>query len=100
MHEVKAALPPECVSEAVGLARSVGIERVTVADAFIHGPDTPARILSVETSTPKARAFIEKFLSSPRLSGVQAILTSRELRAIVTDLPPADLTDPMSEPFP
>jgi hypothetical protein len=100
MHEIRAALPPECVSEVVELARSVGIERVTVSEAFIHGPETAARIVSVETSTPKARAFIEKFLGSPVLAQVQSTLTSRELRAVVTDSPPADLTDPMSEPFP
>ena len=100
MHEVRPALLPECVSEVVDLARSVGIERVTVSEAFIHGPETTARVVSVETSTPKARAFIEKFLSSPTLAQAQSTLTSRELRAIVTDSPPADLTDPMSEPFP
>ena len=37
MHEVRAALPPECVLEAVRLANSVGIERVTVTEAFVHG---------------------------------------------------------------
>ena len=70
MHEVRAALPPECVLEAVRLANSVGIERVTVTEAFVHGAETEVRVISVETSTPKARAFIEEFLgsrSSPRL---------------------------------
>ena len=100
MHEVRAALPPECVLEAVRLANSVGIERVTVTEAFVHGLETEARVISVETSTPKARAFIEEFLGSPVLSKVRATLTSRELRAVVSDSPPADLTNPMSEPFP
>jgi hypothetical protein len=57
-------------------------------------------VISVETSTPKARAFIEEFLGSPVLSKARATLTSRELRAVVSDSPPADLTNPMSEPFP
>lgn len=100
MHEVRATLPPECVLEAVRLANSVGIERVTVTDVFIHGPQTEARVISVETSTPKARAFIEEFLGSPILSNAHLTLTSRELRAVISDSPPPGLTNPMSEPFP
>ena len=88
MHEVRAALPPECVSEAVRLANSVGIERVTVTEAFVHGLEVEVRVISVETSTPKARAFIEEFLGSPVLSKVRATLSSRELRAVVSDSPP------------
>ena len=61
MHEVRSAVPPECVLEAVRLANSVGIERVTVTEAFVHGLETEARVISVETSTPKASAFIESF---------------------------------------
>ena len=100
MHEVRVSLPPESIGEAVRLAHAVGIDRVSVSDVFVHGPDKPAKVLSVETSTPKARAFIENFLSSQTLSTAPSTLTSRELRAIVSDAPPADLTNPMSEPFP
>ena len=100
MHEVRAALPPECVLEAVRIANSIGIERVTVTEAFVHGLETEVRVISVETSTPKARAFIEEFLGSPVLSKVRSTLTSRELRAVISDSPPDDLTNPMSEPFP
>jgi hypothetical protein len=100
MHEVRISLPETHVREAVKIAHSIGIERVSVSDIFVHGPDLPAKVLSAETSTPKARAFIEAFLASDAFSGVPSTLTSRELRAIVGDKPPQDLTDPMSEPFP
>src|SRR5206468_2531705 len=66
---------------------------------FVHGPNTERRLLSVETSTPKARAFVEAFLSSPTLSETDYTLTSREVRAIVDDETLASLTRPMSEPF-
>ena len=62
MHEIRASLPEDCVSEVVQIAFSVSIERVAVSKVFLHGPEIPARIVSVETSTPKARAFVEKFL--------------------------------------
>jgi len=100
MHEVRVSLPPASVSEAVRLAHAVGIDRVSVSDVFVHGPDEQAKVLSVETSTPKARAFIEIFLSSRTFSTVPSTLTSRELRAVVSHAPPADLTNPMGEPFP
>jgi hypothetical protein len=32
---------PECVSEAARLAREAGIERVTLTNVFVDGPDVP-----------------------------------------------------------
>jgi len=79
MHEIRATIPPEYVSQAAHLALAAGIERVTVAEAFVHGPDAHRRTLSVETSTPKARAFVEGFLGSPVFSDVDYTLTSRQI---------------------
>jgi hypothetical protein len=99
MHEIRATIPADCVPEAARLAHSAGIARVVVSEVFVHGPDQERRVLSVETSTPKARAFVEAFLDSPTLPQADCSLTSREVRAIVDDQPLADLTVPMSEPF-
>src|SRR5438477_12887802 len=98
MHEIRATIPPEYVAEAVRLAQAAGITRVTVADVFVHGPEAERRTVSVETSTPKARTFVETFLGSSTLSQADYTLTSREIRAIVDDEPLAKLTVPMSEP--
>ena len=98
MHEIRATVPPDCVQEAARLAHAAGIARVTVADVFVHGPDAERRVVSVETSTPKARAFVEAFLDSPTFSQTECTLTSREVRAIVDDEPLTSLTLPMSEP--
>ena len=99
MHEIRATLSPDCVAEAARLAHAAGITRVTVAEVFVHGPDAERRLVSVETSTPKARAFVEAFLNSPTLSQTDYTLTSREVRAIVDGESVASLTLPMSEPF-
>jgi hypothetical protein len=56
--------------------------------------------VSVETSRPKARAFVEAFLNSPLLTCADYSLTSREARAIVDSSDLGELTRPMSEPFP
>jgi len=100
MHEIRATLPSEQVVEATRLAREVGIQRITVADVYVYGPDQPRRIISVETSTPQARAFVEALLSSAVIRGADCSITSRELRAIVNGGDLASLTNPMSEPFP
>ncbi len=99
MHEIRATIPPDCVSEAARLAHAAGIARVTVAQVFVDGPDAERRVLSVETSTPNARAFVEAFLGSPILAATDYTLTSREVRAIVDDEALVNLTQPMSEPF-
>jgi hypothetical protein len=55
--------------------------------------------VSVETSTPRARAFVDAILNSPVLADTDYTMTSREVRAIVDDQPLAGLTQPMSDPF-
>jgi hypothetical protein len=100
MHEIRATISPEQVGEATRLARTVGIERVTVTEVYVYGPDAKRQTVSVETSTPKARAFVDAFLESPVLTGTDYSLTFRELRAIVDRSDLADLTRPMNEPFP
>ena len=100
MHEIRAILPPEYVEYATRLAHAAGIDRIAVSDIYLHGPDAKRQVVSVETSTPKARAFVEAFLGSADLRGADYSLTSRELRAIVNGDDLAGLTHPMSEPFP
>src|ERR1051326_2918370 len=100
MHEIRATVVPEQTDEAVRLAREAGIERINVADIFVYGPDARRQVVSVETSTPKARAFVEAILASPALAGSDVSLTSRELRAIINGGDLAELTRRMSEPFP
>src|ERR1700704_2155220 len=99
MHEIRATIPSDCVSEAARLAHAAGITRLTVAEVFVHGPDEERRLVSVETSTPKARAFVEALLGAATISQRDYTPTSREVRAIVDNESLASLTVPMSEPF-
>src|SRR6185369_12288521 len=58
--------------------------------------------LSLETSTPNARAFVERFLNSDSLSQADHTLTSREIRSLIGNPAPSVvmLTRPISEPLP
>jgi len=100
MHEIRATLLPEHVERATRLAREAGINRVAVSDVYVHGPDARRQVISVETSTPKARVFVQAFLGCADFNRTEYSLTSRELRAIVNGEDLSDLTRPMSEPFP
>jgi len=100
MHEIKVMVPVDVVPEVARLARSAAIERVTVAEVYVYGPDARRHVVSVETSTPRARIFVAALLGSETLTGSDYSLTSREVRAIVDGSDLADLTKPMSEPFP
>jgi hypothetical protein len=100
MHEIRATLPAEHVLMAARLAHEAGIASVAVSDVYLHGPEEGRKVVSVETSTPRARAFVDALLGSARLRDVDYSLTSRELRAIVSDEDILDITRPMSEPFP
>lgn len=100
MHEIRATLPPDCVSEAARLAHAAGVEAVTITEVFIHGPNQKRSVVSVETSTPRARAFVDSIRTSPIFSAIEYTLTSRELRAIVSKDSIGELTQPMREPFP
>ena len=71
MHEIRATVPPEHAKEAARLAHNVGIEKVSIADIYIDGPDVRRQVVSVETSTPKARAF--RSLSRRRSCAIRAM---------------------------
>lgn len=100
MHEIRTTLPAEHAGTAARLANEAGIATVAISDVYLHGPEQTRKIVSVETSTPKARAFVDALLTSATLRDVDYSLTSRELRAIVNAEDILDLTRPMSEPFP
>ena len=65
MHEIRATLPPEHVEKATRLAREAGIDRVAVSEIYVHGPDARRQVVSVETSTPNARAFVSPSWAAP-----------------------------------
>jgi len=100
MHEIRATVPPDLVPEVARLARAAAIDRITVAEVYVYGTTDRRQVVSVETSTPRARTFVAALLESEALTGADYSMTSREVRAIVDGSDLADLTNPMSEPFP
>jgi len=100
MHEIRATIPVDSVAEVIRIAQSVGIAESTTSEVFVHGPNAKRILFSAEISTPKARALTEALMNSGALQNTGMTLTSREVRAIVSDAPVSAITKPMSEPFP
>src|SRR5581483_7253658 len=80
------------------LALRAGITQASVYPVFSYGPNQTKEVISAETSTPKAKKFADSVLTSPLFDSAEFSLSSRELRAIVTNAHPHDITQPMLEP--
>jgi hypothetical protein len=100
MHEIRATVPVERSAEVARIAVGVGISSPSVYEVFVHGAGERKHVVSVEASTPKAKAFLDAFLASPVYDAGDCSVSSRELRAIIGGEPMADLTRPMIEPTP
>src|SRR5205814_103973 len=77
-----------------------GITGVSITDITLSGSTDKWNIVSAETSTPKARNFMDGLLASPLIAKTDSTITARQLRAIVGAEDTAVLTRPMVEPFP
>jgi hypothetical protein len=100
MQEVRVTVPVERSAATARIAIDAGIPDVSVYDIFVHGPEQPKRVVSVECSTPQAKAFIDALLRSPVFDITECSLSSRELRALINKAPLNEITRPMVEPAP
>jgi len=98
MHEIRVKTPQGLGAEIAGLALKVGIEEASVTTVYVHGPNRPADQISVETSTPKAKDFVNAIFQHEHFDPEQWSITSRELRAILSRSPAREVTRPMPEP--
>jgi hypothetical protein len=98
MHEIRVTVPEGRGKDVAELALRAGIEQVSRYEVFAYGPNRQKEVLSAETSTPKARHFADSVLTAPWFDTSDCTLSSRELRALVTDGHPREITQPMVEP--
>lgn len=98
MHEVRVTGPVGNSESIAKMALSVGAKHVSVYSVFTYGPNQPQEVLSIEVPTPQAKAFLDALLSSPDFDSQRYTVTSRELRAILSQTHPRQLTQPLAEP--
>jgi hypothetical protein len=100
MHEIRITLPRDCVEEVAAIAQKAGIRHVAITDITLSGSHEKWCVVSAETSTPKARHFMDGLLTSRIISRTKRTITSRELRALIGPEPLGPATHPMVEPAP
>jgi hypothetical protein len=98
MHEIRVTVPEGRAKDVAELARRAGIPQVTVYPVYAHGPNCAKEIVSAETSTPLAKKFADSVLTSDWFDSSDSSVSSRELRAVVTNVHPREITRPMLEP--
>src|SRR5437867_9611037 len=98
MHEIRVKAPPGTGDQIAAIALKTGIDEVAVTGVYLHGPNRPADLISVEVSTPKAKAFVDALFAEESFDPETWSISSRELRAIIGRSPARDLTRPMVEP--
>ena len=99
MHEVRVTVPRGSGAAIVKAALEVGIGRVTISPVVqAGGPNSEAEILSVETSIPRAKAFLERVMSPGTLDLSKSSVSTREIRAIVSSEGDRQITYPSVEP--
>ena len=97
MHEVRITVPKGLSSDIAKLAFEAGIDRVTVCPVFVL-PHADADLVSVETSTPRAKAFLDCLVASGLVDLSVVSVTTREVRAILSKGSVEELTYPAVEP--
>jgi hypothetical protein len=100
MHEVRITVPRGRGPGIAQIGLKAGLDRVTLCTGHAYGPNRDVEIVSVEASTPAARAFLDAVASDGVLDLSDSIVTTRELRAILGTQPASEVTRPMVEPIP
>lgn len=100
MHEIRVTVREGQSSEVARIASAAGIDRLAVFKIFLTGLNEPREMVSAETSTPRAKAFIDGLLSAKWFDAKECSITARELRAILDGQPLLEITRPMVEPGP
>jgi hypothetical protein len=98
MHEIRVTVPEGRAKDVAELALQAGINQASVYKVFTYGPNRTKEIVSAETSTPNGKKFADSVLTSPWFDARECSITTRELRAVVTNSHPREITRPMLEP--
>ncbi|MDQ6786282.1 MAG: hypothetical protein M3033_05625 [Acidobacteriota bacterium] len=101
MRLIKVSAPQGRGSEVAQIAFDAGIGEVSVSQAETRGAQgkvEPKELVDIQTSTPKAGEFIEKFLTSSIYNADEFSINVRQPRAVISKASASELTVPFVEP--
>jgi len=98
MHEVRVTVPQGKSQDVARLALDAGIKQASIYRVYVHGPNREMEVVSAETSTPRAKLFIDALLSASWLDLAECSISARELRAVLSSDSQSEITYPRVEP--
>jgi hypothetical protein len=101
MRLVKVTAPSERTAAVIDTAFGVGIESVTVHKGEEHSADGSTAVrdmINVDTSTPKAKRFLDRLLASDVYDRETFSINVRQPRSIISSTDQRTLTEPLEEP--
>jgi len=94
MHEVRVTVPQGKSQDVARLALDTGIKQASIYRVYVHGPNREMEVVSAETSTPRAKLFIDALLSTSWLDLAECSISARELRAVLSSDSQSEITYP------
>lgn len=102
MRLVKVTAQPELAEKIIGTAFDAGLTEVTLRQVEKRSrdgsPPEQLQVIDIETSTPKARRFVDLLLSSDYYDPKKISLNTRQPRSLINDADDRELTRPLVEP--
>ncbi|HYJ92084.1 MAG TPA: DUF389 domain-containing protein, partial [Pyrinomonadaceae bacterium] len=102
MRLIKVNAPEGTGKDVVNTAFDVGIPSATVHKGERHSPNGPVErrdLIDIETSTPKAKAFVDALMASDYFDRSQFCFVVRQGRSLVSDEGFGEVTKPLVEPI-
>lgn len=102
MRLVKVVAPKGKGADVMKTAFSVGIEKATIFQIEKHTADGKSEAkdsVDVETSTPKAKKFVDALLTADFFNTEDFSVNTRQPRSIISSVNLRDLTKPLVEPI-
>ena len=97
MRLVKVSVPEGLGAKIKETAFATGIRRLSITQVtayFENGDSRPVENVDIETSTPKARQFVNRLLTEDYYDPSTISLNIRQPRSIISDEDVHDLTTP------
>ncbi|MGI8467352.1 MAG: hypothetical protein ACR2N3_02760 [Pyrinomonadaceae bacterium] len=102
MRLVKVSAPPEKSEEIIQLAFSVGIRQASKYQVENYSADAEKQtkdVIELQTSTPKAKRFIDALLKSNFYNRTDFSISTRQPRSIISGENLRELTRPLVDPI-
>jgi hypothetical protein len=95
MQQITVTTPKDKAEPVAKIALEKGISEASVSQIYAYGPDKEQEQVEVNCSAPQAAAFIEAVMSAPFYDPREYSITSDELMAIVSSVPPEEISRPL-----